>query len=195
MDEGRLAGAYFEQLYASERDPWDFESSRYERDKYAATLAALGPPERRFARAFEGGCSIGVFTELLAARCHELLAVDVSLSAVERARGRLGDRDNVRIERRALPEELPTGPFELVLLSEILYYWSAELLDRSLERLASMVAPGGSLLAVHWRPRTRTYPQLGDEVHDRLSWGLHELDHALSVTEPQYRLDRWDRTT
>ena len=42
--------------------------SSHERDKYAATLAALGPPERRFAHAFEAGCSIGVFTAQLAAR-------------------------------------------------------------------------------------------------------------------------------
>ena len=35
---------YFEQLYASDPDPWRFATSDYERDKYAATLDALPPP-------------------------------------------------------------------------------------------------------------------------------------------------------
>ena len=190
---GRLPASYFDRLYASDPDPWGFESSPYERDKYAATLAALGPPERRFARAFEAGCSIGVLTHRLAPRCDDLLAVDLSPPAVERAQARLRDQTHVRVERSALPEELPDGRFDLVVCSEILYYWSAGLLDAAMDDLANLIAPGGSLVAVHWRPRTRDYPQLGDEVHDRLAEGLGGLAHPLSVTEPQYRLERWDR--
>jgi SAM-dependent methyltransferase len=190
---GRLPASYFDRLYASDPDPWSFESSPYERDKYAATLAALGPPERRFPSAFEAGCSIGVLTERLAPRCDHLLAVDLSPLAVELAQERLRDQPHVRVERRPLPEELPAGRFDLVVCSEILYYWSARLLDAALDDLANLITPGGSLVAVHWRPRTRDYPQLGDEVHDRLAEGLPGLAHPLSVTEPQYRLDRWDR--
>ena len=73
-----------------------------------------------------------------------------------------------------------------MVCSEILYYWSAGLLERSLGDLGGLIGPGGSLVAVHWRPRTRSYPQLGDEVHDRLSQGLEALVHARSVTEPLY---------
>lgn len=189
----RLPACYFDELYAARQDPWAFESSRYERDKYEATLAALGPPERRFTRAFEAGCSIGVFTELLAPRCHELLAVDLSPLAVDRARARLDGQHNVRIERSALPEELPAGPFDLVVCSEILYYWSADLLVDVMDDLRGLLARGGSLVAVHWRPSTRDYPQRGDEVHDLLQDALGDLVHAASVTEPRYRLDRWDR--
>ncbi len=191
--DDRLTGSYFDRLYERDEDPWRFESSPYEKAKYEATLDALGSPERRFGRAFEAGCSIGVFTELLAGRCDDLLAVDLSPIAVERAIERLRGRAHVRVEQRALPEELPDGPFDLVVCSEILYYWSADLLERSLGDLSGLIGPGGSLVAVHWRPRTRSYPQLGDEVHDRLSRGLEALVHARSVTEPLYRLDRWDR--
>ena len=58
--------------------------------------------------------------------------------------------------------------------------------------MIAALAPGGSLLAVHWRPETRTYPLLGDEVHDLLAERLGRLDHALSRTAREYRLDRWD---
>ena len=49
---------YFEGIYADGPDPWGFETSEYERRKYDLTLAAL--PRRRYARALEPGCSIGV---------------------------------------------------------------------------------------------------------------------------------------
>jgi predicted TPR repeat methyltransferase len=78
----RLGREYFEELYAESDDPWNFEASEYERKKYGRTLEVLG--ERRFERALEAGASIGVFTEMLAGRCDELLAVDVSERACSR---------------------------------------------------------------------------------------------------------------
>ncbi|MGI8865434.1 MAG: SAM-dependent methyltransferase [Rubrobacteraceae bacterium] len=80
----RLGREYFEDLYSNSTDPWNFESSEYERVKYARTLELLG--NRRFGRALEAGSSIGVFTKMLADRCGELVAVDVSEKAVEVAR-------------------------------------------------------------------------------------------------------------
>ena len=82
-----LTREHFEARYAADPDPWDFEGSAYERAKYERTLAALG--ERRYASAFEAGCSIGVFTAMLADRCDELLAVDIAQSAVDATRRRL----------------------------------------------------------------------------------------------------------
>ena len=78
--------AYFDALYAADPDPWRFASSDYEREKYAATLDAL--PPRRFAAALEVGCSIGVLTRQLAARCDTLLALDVAEAALAQARAR-----------------------------------------------------------------------------------------------------------
>jgi SAM-dependent methyltransferase len=189
----RLDAAYFDELYLRQRDPWGFETSPYERRKYLHTLAAIGPSTRRVGRALEVGCSIGVFTERLSRRCDELLAVDASIHAVERARERLRDAGNVRVERRELPEELPAGPWDLIVCSEVLYYWDAELLRATLPALVAELAEGGSLLAVHWRPETQSYPLLGDEVHDLLARDLGELVHARSATRSTYRLDRWDR--
>ena len=51
---------YFDRMYAESDDPWRFETSEYERRKYAATLAAL--PRARYENALEIGCSIGVLT-------------------------------------------------------------------------------------------------------------------------------------
>ena len=185
----RLGREYFEGLYAESGDPWDFETSEYERNKYATTLAVLG--ERTFRRALEAGASIGVFTEMLADRCDELLAVDVSERAVAAARRRLSGRGHVRVERRTLPEEMPGGPFDLIVASEVLYYFPREEMLAVLQAFERELARRGALLAVHWRRETRTYPLQGDEVHEFLAQNTR-LEIRETVIEPDYRLDLFE---
>ena len=185
----RLGREYFEGLYAESGDPWSFETSEYERKKYGRTLAALG--DRTFHRALEAGASIGVFTEMLAGRCDELLAVDVSEQAVAAARERLSGREHVRVERRTLPEEMPEGPFDLIVASEVLYYFPGEEMLAVLHAFERELAPGGALLAVHWRRETRTYPLQGDEVHELLLQHTR-LSNAETIVEADYRLDLFE---
>jgi predicted TPR repeat methyltransferase len=185
----RLGREYFEGLYAESGDPWNFEASEYERNKYARTLAVLG--ERTFRKALEAGASIGVFTEMLADRCEELLAVDVAERAVAAARRRLSGRGNVRVERRTLPEQMPDGPFDLIVASEVLYYFPREEMLTVLRGFERELARGGSLLAVHWRRKTETYPLQGDEVHELLVEHTR-LTNKETVIEPNYRLDLFE---
>jgi len=185
----RLGREYFEGLYAKSGDPWGFETSEYERNKYGRTLEVLG--ERRFHRALEAGASIGVFTEMLADRCDELLAVDVSERAVDAARKRLSGRRHVRVERRTLPEEMPDGPFDLIVASEVLYYFPTEEMLAALRAFERELARGGTLLAVHWRWETRTYPLQGDEVHELLL-GHTRLQNSETIVEQDYRLDLFE---
>lgn len=187
--KGRLEREYFEGLYAESNDPWNFETSDYERNKYGRTLEVFG--ERRFERALEAGSSIGVFTEMLAGRCDELLAVDVSERAVAAARERLSSREHVIVERRTLPEEMPGGPFDLIVASEILYYYTTEEMLATLRAFERELARGGVLLAVHWRRETRTYPLQGDEVHELLL-GHTRLRNVETIYEPDYRLDLFE---
>ena len=189
MKRQRIGRKYFEDLYAESPDPWNFETSSYERRKYERTLESL--EGQRFRRAFEAGSSIGVFTAMLAPYCDELLAVDASERAVAIARERLAGEEHVRVERRTLPEETPEGPFDLVVASEVLYYWPREVVLEALRRFENILAPGGLLLAVHWRKETRTYPLQGDEVHELLV-GHTRLANTKTVIEPEYRLDLFE---
>ena len=184
-----LTREHFEARYAADPDPWDFEGSAYERAKYERTLAALG--ERRYGSAFEAGCSIGVFTAMLADRCDELLAVDIAQSAVEATRRRLGSRARVQVERRTLPEQWPAGPFDLVVCSEILYYWDRPTLEASLPAIAGSLAPGGRLVAVHYRPPSTIDPLTGDAVHALLQERL-DLGHVQFEVNDKFRIDVFD---
>jgi 2-polyprenyl-3-methyl-5-hydroxy-6-metoxy-1,4-benzoquinol methylase len=185
----RIERRFFEDLYAGADDPWAFATSPYERDKYAHTLSALDG--RKFKRALEVGCSIGVLTEQLAAACTELVAIDVSALALERARRRLRGQAGVTFARMAFPEQMPEGRWQLVVCSEVLYYLDAPAFELVLERLRTTLESGATVLAVHWRAPTRTYPLRGDDVHERL---VSELGawHSLDDRRPRYRLDRFE---
>lgn len=182
----RLRPGYFEDLYSGSRDPWGFETSEYERRKYERTLGML--KDRRYRRALEVGASIGVFTEMLAPQCDELLGVDVSEKALSIARERLARYPHVRLELRELPEEMPEGSFDLILASEVLYYLPREVVLGTLRRFEEALVPGGTIVAVHWRKETRTYPLQGDEVHELLVKHTH-LGVRETIVEPEYRLD------
>jgi cyclopropane fatty-acyl-phospholipid synthase-like methyltransferase len=170
-----LSAGYFEAMYASDPDPWGFTSRWYERRKYALTLAAL--PRARYRSAFEPGCSIGVLSEQLAPRCDRLLCTDVVPAAVASATDRLRDQPHVTVERRALPDGWPDGPFDLIVLSEVGYYLGVRELPGTLERAARSLEPQGDLVAVHWRHLVPEYPQTGDAVHEALAatGGLHRI--------------------
>jgi len=184
-----LQRAHFEALYAADPDPWDFETSAYEQAKYERTLAALG--ERRYGRGLEAGCSIGVLAARLAERCDELLAVDIAQAAVDAARERLAAHRHVRVERRTLPAEWPGGPFDLVVCSELLYYWDEPTLEEALVAMAESLAPAGRLVAVHYRPKSSVDPSTGDDVHALLRKRL-ALAHVGSEVNDAFRIDVFD---
>lgn len=187
----RVYRGYFEYLYTMSSDPWEYGSSGYETAKYRRTIDAM--EGRTFSRALEVGCSIGIFTEMLASRCDEVTAVDVSALAVRRARRRLARFPHVNVHRRTLPEHTPQGRYDLIVCSEVLYYWNSALLADALRAFESALTPGGVLLAVHGRFASHTCPLTGDEVHDLLHRRL-TLHNSLSATEPRYRLDRFEKT-
>ena len=179
--------ATFDRIYAADPDPWNFTTSRYEREKYAATLAALG--DRRFAAGFEVGCSIGVFTRSLAARCDALLAVDVAEAALADARRRCAGLPGVRIERRQVPGEWPGGTFDVIVLSEVLYFLGAADIARSARLVAASLRPAGLALLVNWTGPTDT-PCTGDEAAELfIRTAAPALRSLPGATGAGYRLD------
>lgn len=159
-----LTAKYFDEVYAANRDPWQFETSPYEAEKYSSSLAML--PRERYDRALEIGCSIGVFTHMLASRCDQLLAIDIAEQALAEARKRCTDQPQVHFSRCQLPAEFPDGSFDLITVCEVGYYWAPADLERACHRIAQHQPTGADLLLVHWTPEVHDYPQAGDAVHD-----------------------------
>jgi SAM-dependent methyltransferase len=184
-----LAG--FEARYRADPDPWSYQSSQYERDKYAATLAACGPGP--FSSALELGSSIGVFSRQLAPRCERLTTIDGAPTAVAAARSRLAGCDHVDAIVGTIPEDVPRRSYDLVVSSEILYYLSREALGATLAMLAHVLEPGGRLIAVHWRPDGPERPLTAAQVHAELRAQPWLAPRDRRVTD-DYLLDALERT-
>lgn len=180
-----LGREYFETLYRAADDPWSFASSAYERDKYDRSLAALRP---YYERAFEIGCSIGVFTERLAHRCGELVAVDISERAIAQARVRCAPYPQVRFARANFPQEYPAADFDLIACCEVGYYWSDADLALARDRFAEALRPDGDLLLVHFLPHVDDYVREGDEVHEAFLRD-RRFEHLEHFRAERYRLD------
>lgn len=159
--------AYFRDRYAASPDPYGLAERWYEARKYAISLALL--PKERYETAFEPGCSIGVLTAQLASRCDHLLACDAVPDAVASAQARTAELPGVRVEQTVIPGEWPHDSFELIVFSELLYYFDDADLNEVLCLGAGALRPGGHLLAVHWRHRAPNHPRTGDQVHETLA--------------------------
>lgn len=177
--------------YADDPDPWGYETSEYEHKKYRHTLAAL--PRSRYRSALEIGCSIGVFTAYLASRCDEVLAVDVAEQALQRAKARCSALPNVRFEMAEIPATFPEGKFDLVILSEVGYYWSTQDLIQARDLIVDQLAEGGHLVLVHWTAPIDDAPLTGDIVHETFMDTSDELQHMSGSRERLYRLDVFAR--
>jgi len=181
-----LPPAYFDELYAEHPDPWDFTGRWYERRKRAITMASL--PRQRFRRAFEPGCSIGLLTHLLAERCEELLAADVSDFAVAAARNRVAERAGVQVVQLAIPDQWPAGRFDLVVLSEVAYYCDAAGAERLGRRARDALTDDGVLVLCHWLPEVADYP-LSGEVAQRIVREASGLERLASHREADFVLE------
>ncbi len=186
-DSSPVTPEHFDRLYASDPDPWKFASSEYERDKYAATLAAL--PRPRFARAFEVGCSIGVLTRQLAAGCDAILAVDVAEAALQGAAARCQDQSHVQFARMVVPQDWPPGAFDLILFSEVLYYLDDT--DRAAAARLSLqsLSPGGAIILVNWHGPTDGFCTGDDAAEAMVAACAPALRPVTQQRAEKYRLD------
>jgi protein-L-isoaspartate O-methyltransferase len=187
-----VSQAAFEAKYRQSGDPWDFIGSRYERDRRELTLRSL--MRSRYRRAFEPACSIGVLTAALAERCDEVQAIDIAPTAVAMARERCAIFPRVTIACADLAEQCPEGPFDLIVFSELGYYFSERRLTHIAESLSAALDAGGELIGVHWLGTSEDHLLHGDQVHAILKDTLMEsCTWIKGARQPGFRLDTWRR--
>jgi SAM-dependent methyltransferase len=181
---------YFDALFEGDNDPWAFKKRWYERRKRALTLAAL--PNEHYSRIFEPGCANGELSADLATRCDQLVCCDTCVAAVELAQERLAAFSHVSVMHGRLPQQWPSGSFDLIVFSELGYYLSEQDLQRWIERAVESLTPAGQLLACHWRPQIDGCPLDAGRVHDLLQvrLGMHRV---FGHQEPDFLLDVWSR--
>jgi SAM-dependent methyltransferase len=147
-----VSPAHLHALYAETTDPWGFADSDYEQAKFVATRRAL--LHGSYGAAFELGCGNGQLARHLAGLCGRYVGMDAVEKAVAAAREAVPDATFVQ---GFYPCPLPQGPFELLILSEILYFLDIpriQMLARDLARrwplaeviCVSYLGPSGNTL-------------------------------------------------
>ena len=156
---------WFTALFAEKADPWDLATKWHDRRKFAVTVASL--PQPRYRACYEPGCANGELTRLLAPRCDSLIATDFVAAAVTAASAATAEFPHVRVEHAVLPHDLPAQRFDLIVVSELLYYLSGDDMRALVDGFIDLLEPGGDLVAVHCREDRRVVYD-GANVHDAL---------------------------
>ncbi|HUG67548.1 MAG TPA: SAM-dependent methyltransferase [Pirellulaceae bacterium] len=152
------AVTFFDGIW-KQGDYWQLESSPFEHAKYARQAELLA--DRRYARVLEIGCGAGVFTQQLAPLADRVLALDVSPAAIDRAVAVAKAAELSRVQQQGGTIEFRVanvmrfdpqaeGPWDLIVLSETIYYlgWLNSFFDVCwlAHRLFESTAHGGQLL-------------------------------------------------
>jgi SAM-dependent methyltransferase len=143
--------AGFENKFRANIDPWNYTHSRFERVKREVLLRACGPSKH--GRVLELGCAIGETTRGLARLSLHLVAVDASPTALNEAARRAPRNGRIHFRRAILPGQMPRGPFDLIIVSELVYYLRSHHLKPLADRIVAALAPGGITIVLnHRRP-------------------------------------------
>lgn len=184
----------FEPMYQGADDPWGFASSPYEVAKYDTTVASLGATH--YDRCFEPACSIGALTERLATRADAIVACDVSSTAIDHARARLASVESrIELVTAVVPEWWPSGSFDLIVLSELGYYWDVTGWRDVIQRCRRSLRDDGELIAVHWLGSSPEHILDAATVHGELANQLGpsdlHLEQPVDSSGDGFLLDRW----
>jgi trans-aconitate methyltransferase len=178
----------FEARYALTEDPWKFATSTYEQSRYECILRSLS--KSHYAAAYEPGCSIGVLTAKLAAIADQVTASDIAPTAVSRARQRCKRLPNVALSCNDVATFKPGVAPDLVIFSEIGYYFDAGEMGRIAARLAGLLRPAGEFIAAHWLGTSADHVLHGDDVHEILRESL-PLTWVKGERYARFRIDCW----
>ena len=184
---------YFDAKFERNADPWRYAQSWYEARKRALLLAAL--PRPRYRNAFEPGCANGILSAELALRCEQLLCADFAPHAINAARERLAAFSHVSVQALAMPRDWPPGRFDLVVLSEFVYYLDARECTLLAARAIASLDYDGTLALCHWRHGGESWLLNAASVHDAFSAAASgaSLLRVAQIADADFLLDIWSR--
>ncbi|SJM38290.1 bifunctional 3-demethylubiquinone-9 3-methyltransferase/ 2-octaprenyl-6-hydroxy phenol methylase [Psychrobacter pasteurii] len=214
---------YFDTLYHNNPDPWQYQTRWYEKRKRDICLAIL--PKSHYTHAIELGCGNGVLSELLAQRCQALISIDGNQQAVQLAKERLAKWPHAHVIQGVIPPVLlnleqksvdssslsnnvcaTDSRFDLIVISEVLYYLQPNDIDTVVAWAQQNIAIGGTLLFCHWRYAIDGFAMTGETVHQRLHQAFNAVNdndkascqvlfnHQSQVVDSDFLLDVWQNS-
>lgn len=164
---------------------WDSVAGQL-RAKRRADLIASAANLKPGVIALEIGCGTGLFTEMFARTGANLVAVDVSMDLIKKAKLRNIPKDQVEFIGKAFEDCDEEGPYNAVIGSSVLHHLDIE---PALSRIKELLKPGGIL---SFAEPNMLNPQVFAERHfrrffsyvseDETAFVMHKLKNSLQKT-------------
>jgi 2-polyprenyl-3-methyl-5-hydroxy-6-metoxy-1,4-benzoquinol methylase len=165
----------FERLYLENPDPWNYHSNPYERRKYERVLACALEWRNACKSALEIGCSVGVFSRMLAGHFDKVTAIDVSKEALAAATRFNHAVKNICFMHRDLQSLNINDQYSVIFCSEVLYYIGerdAQIVCRQLDKHLSAA---GVILMVTGVSSNQSDPSYFDGWADILAFRFEQV--------------------
>ncbi|MEJ8574364.1 class I SAM-dependent methyltransferase [Microbaculum marinum] len=171
-------------LYAKTPDPWNFRTSAYEDEKYRASIAALS--RHHYEAILEIGCGNGELGKRLRRLADRYAGLDAVPAAIAEARLAVPSGE---FHCDFFPCPLPGGSFDLIVVSEFLYFLDEAGIADLAERIRT-AWPLAEVLSVNYTGPTGNHLQ-GEPAAWMFMEALGRGYRAETVpTSGTYRIDR-----
>jgi ubiquinone/menaquinone biosynthesis C-methylase UbiE len=169
----------FEELYRREAEPWSYSSRGAEalRHEAVSTIAGRLIQQARVGQAsriLDVGCAAGQLTSRLAGSASEIHGLDISPTAVLKARDRCAGLGGSQFRFLAGTSTAPPyrpGSFDLLLLCDGLHSWhlTPQQQDETLNQLHRMARPGAHVILTDYLKTAHFEPFIARIRHSPLN--------------------------
>ena len=146
LEKNRWITAFYFDWRYRRPDPYNYgrsEEERIKRERIADLLEG-----RRYERILSVGCGEGYQSGFLSSLGESLLGIDISKTAVKRARKMHQDNPSVSFMHADALTFRTEETFDLITCCDVLYYMSLPQIEKAVRALTGILDPGGHLLAV-----------------------------------------------
>ncbi|RIJ22299.1 class I SAM-dependent methyltransferase [Henriciella barbarensis] len=192
MRRGAISLEGFEQKFEADADPWQTWNSKYEAVKRASLAKAIGP--RPYGRGLEIAAGNGSNTLMIANKTRRLIATEGAPAGAALVRKASQGEPHIRVVIHDVADRLPADAFDLIVISELLYYLGSEPFEMLAREVSRTLQPGGRLVLLHHVENFSDRARPADHVHGEFTALLRcPLIKSQKITARRWRAESWDR--
>lgn len=139
----------FKKLFQKE-DPYQSEHNNFEQFKLGSILNEI--KDRKYNNALEIGCGEGFLTVQLLKCCNQIIGIDISPTAIQRAQQRY-KKEGIIFKCMNIINFQPNNLFDLIVAVDICYYLAQEHswkhIQEELSKWANLLHPKGQIVLAH----------------------------------------------
>ena len=149
----------FEHKYATHGDYFGYQNNPYELTKYERTLELVKQWRRKRESALEIGCSVGVFTAMIAPEFDELVATDIASEALALAKTQVAGKGSVSYVQSDVISLSLGRKFDMIFCAEVLMYVREKDASLACRILDAHLADNGLIIEVSQQDREDGKPK------------------------------------